>query len=77
MTDQTRTIKKREARLLSAVDDAVCQYQYETIEARGFIEFIRKFEHHSGGLGESLTEENEPAFLAVYGLATGWAACFG
>ena len=54
---------------LSAVDDAVCQYQYETIEARGFMEFVRQFEHTYGGLGEILTEENEPAFRAVYGLA--------
>ncbi len=55
MTDQNRTVPNREARLLFAIDDAVCQYQYETLEARGFMEFIRKFEHHSGGLGESLT----------------------
>ena len=42
---------------LSAVDDAVCQYQYETLETRGVLAFIRELDHDSGGtLGPFLTE---------------------
>ncbi len=55
---------------LSAVDDAVCQYQGETSEARGVMAFIRELDRCGGGsLGELLTEENESMFLAVFGLA--------
>ncbi len=69
MTDQNRTVPKREARLLFAIDDAVCQYQYETLEARGVMEFIRHLERHGAGLGEVFTDDTEPAFRAIFGLA--------
>ena len=55
---------------LAAVDDAVCQYQNETLEARGVMAFIRELDHESGGtLGSFLTDDNEPMFRAVFGLA--------
>ncbi len=55
---------------LSAVDDAICQYQNETLEARGVMAFIRELDHESGGtLGPFLTDDNEPIFRAVFGLA--------
>lgn len=55
---------------LSAVDDAVCEYQNETIESCGVMMLIRELDHESGGtLGTILTDDNEPIFRAVLGLA--------
>ena len=54
---------------LAAVDDAVCQYQYETLEARGVMVFIRELERHGAGLGELFTDDNEPTVRALFGLA--------
>lgn len=54
----------------SAVDDAVCQYQCEILEPRGVMAFIRELDRCGGGsLGDLLTEENEPMFLVLFGLA--------
>ena len=53
---------------LSAVDDAVCQYQYQTLEARGVMVFIRELERHGDGIGEFVNDENEPMFRALFGL---------
>ncbi len=55
---------------LSAVDDAICEYQNETLEARGAMVFIRELDHQTGGyLGELLNEDTEPPFRAILGLA--------
>ena len=60
---------------LAAVDDAVCQYQNETLEARGVMAFIRELDHESGGtLGTLLTEENELVFRVAFGLAKSFEA---
>ena len=53
----------------SAVDDAVCQYQYETLEPRGVTMFIRELERHGDGLGEFVNDEDEPIFRVIFGLA--------
>ena len=39
MTDETSTLSVPEARLLNDIDDAVCQYENETLEARGVMAF--------------------------------------
>ena len=55
---------------LAAVDDAVCQYQNDTLEPRGVMAFIRELDHESGGtLGTLITEDNELIFRTVFGLA--------
>ena len=64
MTDETSLLVP-EARLLYDIDDAVCEYENDTLKASALMTLISQLDHECGGAIEGFTNDTEPLLRLI------------
>ena len=64
MTDET-SLSVPEARLLYDIDDAVCEYENDTLKASALMTLISQLDHECGGAMKGFTNDTEPTLRLI------------
>ena len=64
MVDET-SLSVPEARLLYDIDDAVCEYENDTLKASALMTLISQLDHECGGAMKGFTNDTEPTLRLI------------